>query len=138
MSQSVCPWNVRFASELKEGSPFAAREVTAGKVARTLAREILEMSQEEFAAAFRHSPMKRAKLRGLKRNAAVVLGNIGDAEPLMREHAAWAMNRTRAARTAAVTDILSRCQAPAVAFPAWPDARNPSLSADSAMPRTLG
>ncbi len=34
------------------------------------------MSQEEFAAAFRRSPMKRAKLRGLERDVAVVLGNI--------------------------------------------------------------
>jgi epoxyqueuosine reductase len=55
--------------------------VIAGKDARTLAREILAMSQEEFTAAFRKSPMKRAKLRGLKRNAAVVLGNIGTREP---------------------------------------------------------
>jgi epoxyqueuosine reductase QueG len=34
------------------------------------------MSDEEFRIAFRRSPMKRAKLRGLKRNAAVVLGNV--------------------------------------------------------------
>jgi epoxyqueuosine reductase len=38
------------------------------------------MSQEEFTAAFRRSPMKRAKLRDLKRNAAVVLGNVGSVE----------------------------------------------------------
>jgi epoxyqueuosine reductase len=68
---------VRFAGELPEGSPFAPREVIAAKDARTLAREILAMSQEDFSAVFRRSPMKRAKLRGLKRNAAVVLGNIG-------------------------------------------------------------
>lgn len=50
--------------------------------------------------------MKRAKLRGLKRNASVVLGNIGsevgvstlvraleDLEPLVRSHAAWALGR---------------------------------------------
>jgi epoxyqueuosine reductase len=101
----VCPWNVSFAQELKEPA-FAAREVLAGKDARTLAREILTMSQEEFTAAFRRSPMKRAKLRGLKRNSAVVLGNIGtiedvpvlrqavdDSEPPVREHAAWALER---------------------------------------------
>ena len=35
------------------------------------------MSQEEFSVAFKNSPMKRAKLRALKRNAAVVLGNLG-------------------------------------------------------------
>ena len=36
---------------------------------------LLAMMQEEFSAAFKCSPMKRAKLRGFKRNAAVVLGN---------------------------------------------------------------
>jgi epoxyqueuosine reductase QueG len=36
------------------------------------------MTDEEFRAAFKGSPMKRAKLRGLKRNAAVVLGDVGD------------------------------------------------------------
>jgi epoxyqueuosine reductase len=64
------------------------------------------MTQEEFSRAFKGSPMKRAKLRGLKRNAAVVLGNVGtsddadvltlaldDPEPLVREHAAWALGR---------------------------------------------
>lgn len=42
----------------------------------TLARELLAMTQEDLSSAFKHSPMKRAKLRGLKRNAAVVLGNV--------------------------------------------------------------
>jgi epoxyqueuosine reductase len=35
------------------------------------------MSDEAFRIAFKGSPMKRAKLRGPKRNAAVVLGNGG-------------------------------------------------------------
>jgi epoxyqueuosine reductase len=37
------------------------------------------MTQEEFSEKFRRSPMKRAKLSGLKRNAAVVLDNLGSA-----------------------------------------------------------
>ena len=41
----------------------------------TLARDILALDDEGFRAAFRNSPMKRAKLTGLKRNAAVVLEN---------------------------------------------------------------
>ena len=106
ISQDVCPWNVRFARELPEVSPFAPRDVLAGKDAHTLARELLAMSQEEFSAQFKSSPMKRAKLRGLKRNAAVVLGNVGmrndvdaltrasdDPESLAREHASWALSR---------------------------------------------
>jgi epoxyqueuosine reductase len=64
------------------------------------------MTQPEFSAAFKGSPVKRAKRRGLKRNAAVVLGNVGtaedvevltrameDDEPLVREHAAWALSQ---------------------------------------------
>jgi epoxyqueuosine reductase len=80
--------------------------VLAGKDARTLARELLAMDDEQFRAGFKGSPMKRAKLRGLKRNAAVVLGNVGtsddvpalaaaleDSDPLVRSHAAWALQR---------------------------------------------
>jgi epoxyqueuosine reductase len=73
----VCPWNEKFSRSLPAGSPFAAREALAGKDARTLARELVAMTQEEFSEKFRGSPMKRAKLRGLKRNAAVALGNVG-------------------------------------------------------------
>ena len=76
--QDVCPWNEKFSRALPEGSPFAARDAIAGKGARTLAREFLAMTQEEFSEKFRRSPMKRAKLAGLKRNAAVVLGNLGE------------------------------------------------------------
>lgn len=106
--QDVCPWNERFARPLPEESPFSARPALGGKDARTLARDLLAMSDAEFRAEFAGSPMKRAKLRGLKRNAAVVLGNVGtatdievlekalsDAEPLVGEHAAWALGRLR-------------------------------------------
>ena len=109
--QEVCPYNVKFAQELKEPA-FAPRRVLAGKDARLLARELLEMTREQFSSSFKGSPMKRAKLRGLKRNAAVVLGNVrtasdtekvedvqvltralDDPEPLVREHASWALRR---------------------------------------------
>jgi epoxyqueuosine reductase len=76
------------------------------KDARTLAREILGMDIDAYRAAFRGSAIKRAKLPAMKRNAAVVLGNVGTAhdvdvlaraldgaEPLVREHAAWALSR---------------------------------------------
>jgi len=99
-------WNVRFARELPNESPFAARAALAGRDARTLAREVLAMDVDAYRAAFRGSAMKRAKLPALKRNAAVVLGNVGtmedvdvlmraldDPEPLVREHAAWALSR---------------------------------------------
>jgi len=103
----VCPWNVRFASENRQPA-FAPREFIANKDARTLARDLLQMTRKEFNHALKGSPMKRAKLRGLKCNAVVVLGNVGtvedvevltraldDDEPLVREHAAWALERRR-------------------------------------------
>jgi epoxyqueuosine reductase len=73
--QDVCPWNEKFSLPLSEDA-FRPRGAIAGKDARTLAREILAMDDEAFRSAFRGSPMKRAKLEGLKRNAAVVLANI--------------------------------------------------------------
>ncbi|MHB1297105.1 MAG: tRNA epoxyqueuosine(34) reductase QueG [Gemmatimonadaceae bacterium] len=77
--QEVCPWNVRFSQELAEPA-FAPRKAIAGKDAHTLAHELLAMSPEEYAAAFKGSAMKRAKLIGLQRNASVVLDNIGRAD----------------------------------------------------------
>ena len=110
--QDVCPWNVRFSRELAAPSSFESRDVLGDNDARRLARELLAMNPSEFSAAFKGSPMKRAKLRGLKRNAAVVLGNIGstddvsvltaaldDPDPLVQEHAAWALARLRAPST---------------------------------------
>lgn len=92
--------------ERVEGAGFVARDAVRGRDAVALARELLAMSQEEFSAAFRNSPIKRAKLQGLKRNAAVVLGNVGtaadvdvltraldDPEPLVGEHARWALGQ---------------------------------------------
>lgn len=74
--QDVCPYNVKFARELREPA-FAVRDAIRGKSPETLSRDLLAMTDEEFRSAFRHSPMKRAKRRGLARNAAVVLGNSG-------------------------------------------------------------
>jgi epoxyqueuosine reductase len=101
--ETQCPWNVWFAKDLPEDSPFQPREALAGKDARQLAREILAMDVEGYRVAFRGSAMKRAKLPAKKCNAAVVLGNVGtaedvdvltralaDAEPLVRGHAARA------------------------------------------------
>jgi epoxyqueuosine reductase len=107
--QEVCPWN-SFASPSTEDA-FLAR---AGLDGPSLI-EWMTMTQEEFSARFKGSPIKRAKRRGLLRNVAVALGNWGapeavpalavalnDEEPLIRGHAAWALGRiaTEAARQA--------------------------------------
>ncbi len=69
----MCPWNVKFAREMKEPS-FEPRPAIAGKDTKALAAEILGMSEDEFRVAFKGSAMKRAKLAGLRRNAEVLLG----------------------------------------------------------------
>ena len=79
ISQSVYPWNVKFSQTLADDSPFAAREFLEGKDAVTLATDILTLDQEAFSATFRKSPMKLAKLAGLRRNAEVVLTNNAEA-----------------------------------------------------------
>jgi epoxyqueuosine reductase len=67
---------------------------------------LLELDDEGFRERFQHSPIKRAKRHGLLRNVCVALGNLGDPvavpalmrslgdeEPLVRGHAAWALGR---------------------------------------------
>lgn len=73
--QEVCPYNVKFARELKEPA-FSARPAIRDKDAIALAEDLLEMEEEKFREAFRKSPMKRAKRSGLARNATVVLKNL--------------------------------------------------------------
>jgi epoxyqueuosine reductase len=106
--QDVCPWNVSFARERREPA-FAARPGLDATDARALSRELLMMPVDTFSARFRNSAMKRAKRRGLARNAAVVLGSLGTADDallldaarhhddvLVREHAAWALEHLQA------------------------------------------
>lgn len=64
--QDVCPWN-RFQQPASE-KRFEPRK---GETSVAL-DEILTMSPDEYAERFRHSAIKRAKLPGLKRNAAVL------------------------------------------------------------------
>ncbi len=107
--QECCPWN-SFAEPTREEA-FLPREGLDGPSLI----EWMMMTQEEFSARFKGSPIKRAKRRGLLRNVAVALGNWGapeavpavavalnDEEPLVRGHAAWALGRigTEAARQA--------------------------------------
>ena len=68
--------------------------------------ELLSLDAAGFKARFAGSPILRTKRRGLLRNVCVALGNLGDtsalpalqiaaadAEPLIAEHAQWAMEQ---------------------------------------------
>jgi len=87
----VCPWN--------------RKRKRPGALAHEL-EDRASLDDAAFRDRFRGSPLKRAKRRGLLRNVAVALGNSGepskrpilerlatDGDPVVREHAQWAMNR---------------------------------------------
>ena len=65
--QDVCPWNQM--TPATNEARFAPR---AGNINAELSG-ILELTPETYAARFRHSAMKRAKLAGLQRNARALL-----------------------------------------------------------------
>ncbi len=73
--QDVCPWNRRAPeSVLPE---FQPRRNGEHSLFSPDLEWLISLSQEEFSAAFRGSPVKRTKWRGLLRNACVALGNSG-------------------------------------------------------------
>jgi len=99
----ACPWN-RFAQVARE-SAFAARPA----MAQMRLRDFLGLDEAKFREMFRGSPIRRIKRRGFLRNVCVALGNVGtrddlaalavvtnDPEPLIAEHAAWAIAQIRA------------------------------------------
>ena len=67
--QDVCPWN-RF----QEPTDEARFEPRRGEVAANLS-ELLELTHDAYAARFRRSAIKRAKLAGLQRNARALVAN---------------------------------------------------------------
>jgi epoxyqueuosine reductase len=102
----ACPWN-RFA-QISHESAFAARSPSRTGTSTTdfSLRDYLALDETEFRNLFRNSPIKRIKRRGFLRNVCVALGNIGtsedlpalkqaalDSEPLIAEHAAWAIEQ---------------------------------------------
>jgi epoxyqueuosine reductase len=100
--QEVCPPN-RHVLPL---APPALQPRSADDASPAL-MPLLTMTREEFRARFRQRAVARAKREGLARNAAIALGNSGDAAAipalahalrthdaaLVRGHAAWALGR---------------------------------------------
>jgi epoxyqueuosine reductase len=103
--QEVCPWN-RKAPPGAE--PALAPRYDLEAIDLT---ELMGLTEEGFRQRFRGTALMRSRRRGLLRNAALILGNHGDPaalpalqralddpEPLVREAAAWAIER-----------VLARC-----------------------------
>jgi epoxyqueuosine reductase len=100
---AVCPWN-RFAREGKLMKAQARADLQSPDLI-----ELLQLDEASFKSKFAGTPMLRTKRRGLLRNVSVALGNAGDAsalpvlgkaardpEPLIAEHAQWAIGQITA------------------------------------------
>ena len=103
--------------------------------------DLLAMDGAGLRRRFAGTPLLRARRRGLLRNAAVVLGNLGDAaavapligsletdaDPVVRGHAAWALRRlggraaTVAIEGAARRDPDEAVRRECVGADGWPD-----------------
>jgi epoxyqueuosine reductase len=70
--QDVCPWNRK--APITQAAEFEPRPELINPALDWLA----EMSAEEFGEIFRGSPVRRTKHAGLRRNAAIAMGNSGD------------------------------------------------------------
>jgi len=95
--QEVCPWNRKAPS---------AREPALSPDEPLTAATLLGLDEDAFRARFRGSALSRAKRSGLRRNAAIVLGNLGDgstradllsaaddADPAVADAATWALEK---------------------------------------------
>ena len=104
--QDVCPWNRK--APATRADEFQPREGFVNPALDWLA----EMQPEEFRTVFRGSPIRRAKLSGLRRNAVIAMGNSGDkkfmptlkklcedSDPVVAEHARWALARLEQSST---------------------------------------
>ena len=65
--QDVCPWNKKFSNSTRN------IDFLHPKIKEMNLEEVLKMDEAEFAERFKLSPVKRTKLKGLKRNAEFLL-----------------------------------------------------------------
>jgi epoxyqueuosine reductase len=98
--QEVCPYN-------RAAPPSTWPALAPDRARATLPLpELLSLGEEDFRARFRGAAVLRTRRRGLVRNACIAAGNSGDpsllpilvrlledSEPLVREHATWAIAR---------------------------------------------
>jgi epoxyqueuosine reductase len=95
--QDACPYNM-----IRE----PVRWWSGDRMPEVMLIEHLSLTEEDFRRRYLGTPIFRTKRRGLLRNICVALGNLGDPaaipalhramqdeEPLIREHAAWALEQ---------------------------------------------
>jgi len=67
--QDVCPWNRKLSS------PAHIKDFLHPQIKEMNLEEVLKMNETEFTERFKLSPVKRTKLKGLKRNAEFLQKN---------------------------------------------------------------
>jgi epoxyqueuosine reductase len=72
--QDVCPWNIKFEKPSPEAA-FYAQPVYPWNDDVNL-NNILALDEDGFRTRYKHSPIKRAKLTGLKRNARYLVQSV--------------------------------------------------------------
>ena len=109
--QEVCPWNQKFAAVTEEAG-YHAKEGRDGPSLIAFTERLLGMSEKAYQREFADSPLARPRRKGMLRNLCVALGNwlsvdpeeasaaipvleraLLDPQPLVREHAEWALSR---------------------------------------------
>jgi epoxyqueuosine reductase len=102
----VCPFTSKSRRALAIGDDRPA-DLRPHRIVQTWTLvDVLELSEERYQSEFTGTAMRRATRSGLRRNAAIVLGNRGDdaavpalagaltdEDPVVRGHAAWAIGR---------------------------------------------
>ncbi|MCL6554277.1 MAG: tRNA epoxyqueuosine(34) reductase QueG [Firmicutes bacterium] len=120
LCQEACPFN-RLARPTRHPE-FQPRPETG---TRPLLLPLVNISEAEYRRRFRRSAIKRARRSGLRRNVAVVLGNLRDVravpelaaalrdpdDAVVRGHAAWALGRIGGVEARAVLDGARRAEA---------------------------
>ncbi|MDJ0864920.1 MAG: tRNA epoxyqueuosine(34) reductase QueG [Myxococcota bacterium] len=105
--QEVCPWNQRRLREVPPDRAGLRERLTPRRDwVRPALAWLLGLDEDDWRASTRRSPLRRARYRGLMRNALVAAGNSGDAalrplvarhaagdDALLAEHARWALAR---------------------------------------------
>ena len=109
--QDVCPWNRRAPASPLPG--FQPRHRQHNSLFSPDLEWLISLSEVEFRDAFRRSPVKRTKWRGLVRNACIAVGNSGlrpgdqryaetcarlselaaSDDEILAEHASWALGQ---------------------------------------------